>query len=170
MRLFLNGVKTKGGCGRNLFTKSSGLNQSTDAAMKFLSKSLKFAALSFGCVGSLASGQSTISLQPIAPVGAAAPGAGGNWTVIAPNAYISANNTVCFEATAGAAGGGIWYGNPDALELGVLNGDVAPGGGGATFTSAGLAGIAMPFNSGAGASLLKLSDLTDGMIWGIIPW
>lgn len=113
------------------------------------------------------SAQSAISLQEIAAIGGTAPGTGGNtWSAIPSNAYISSTNTVCFEATAGASGNGIWHGAAGSYNLGALNGQPAPGAGGANFITGGFTGAAMPTNSGGGASFISLggAPATTG-IW-----
>lgn len=135
--------------------------------MKTMQKHL-IAALVCACSAGASSGyaQSIVSLQPIAPIGAPAPGTPNNFSAASANASISATGTVNFIATAGASGLGIWYGSPSNLQLALLAGAAAPGAGGATFNGATFASaIATAFNSGGGAARIGVSGPTATGIW-----
>lgn len=127
----------------------------------------RFIAASLFAVSTLmppASGQSIVSLQPIAPVGSPAPGTPNNFTAATSNASISATGTVNFVATAGASGIGMWYGSPSNLQLAALNGATAPGTGGATFNGATFAAApTTAFNSGGGAARVGVSGPATGL-------
>ena len=120
-------------------------------------------ALLAGVLTGQVSAQNSVVVTPVAEVGGTAPDAGGTWSALSTSyAAVGTDGGVSFQGVV-AGLEGLWFGDPDALELAGIEGDPAPGTavnyGSFTFdySISPYAGFGLGFNN-------RLSDSNDG-IW-----
>lgn len=120
-------------------------------------------ALLSGMLSGQVSAQNSVVVTPVAEVGGTAPDAGGTWSALSTSyAAVGTDGGVTFQGLVSGLQG-LWFGDPEALELAGLQGDPAPGTavnyGSFTFdySISPYAGFGLGFNN-------RLSDSNDG-VW-----